>query len=137
MPYDRPTKDELVNAVREFLESKVLPELDSHLGFNTRIAINVLKTVERELELGEKVSTQTRQRLLELLEDNHSEKSNRELNILLSKEIGDRKLSYKDENLVDHLWQTTMKKLAVDNPRYASYQQESDSDYWRKFYNSG
>ena len=105
MPYDRPTKNELVTSVREFLEDKLLPELKGHISFNTRVAINVLKTVERELDLGEATT-------------NHI------LNQQLSQSINQRDLTYHDKDLIDHLWKTTMDKLSIDNPRYASYQEE-------------
>jgi len=126
MPFDSPTKIELTTAVREFMENQLLPELRGHLNFNTRVAINVLKIVERELTLGEEISKESKKSLLSLLqeESTSSDYNNRELNVLLSKEISQRKLSYQDSHLLDHLWKTTINKLAVDNPRYASYQDE-------------
>jgi hypothetical protein len=124
MPFDRPTKNELTTAVREFLEKKLLPELSGHIGFNTRIAINVLKILERELESGDAIADETHQRLLALLNADDEQVSNHELNIKLSKEISERNLTYHDQKLIDHLWLTTMDKLSVDNPGYVSYQQE-------------
>ena len=47
---DRPTVQELVEAVREFLQSEILPILDDHrLKFRTLVAINGLGIAEREL----------------------------------------------------------------------------------------
>jgi hypothetical protein len=47
---DRPTAVELVNAVRQYLESELLPTLtDARLKFQTLIAANVLSIAEREL----------------------------------------------------------------------------------------
>lgn len=134
MPYDRPTKEELVSSVREFLEEKLLPELKGHTGFNTRVAINVLKTVERELKIGEQVSKETRERLANIINNKDENISNKELNIQLCQMIDSRELTYKNQDLVNHLWHTTMGKLAVDNPRYSSFMKESDGDYWREFY---
>ena len=121
MPYDRPTKSELIVAVREFMEKKLLPESKGQLGFNTRVAVNVLKIVERELELGGEISTQTHNRLIKILKTENSTASNHELNILLAKEISERRLTYQDDQLITHLWQTTLDKLSVDNPKYQSY----------------
>ena len=46
---DRPNARELAGAVREFLESEVLPTLDDHrLRFRTLVAMNALSIVERE-----------------------------------------------------------------------------------------
>jgi hypothetical protein len=48
--HDRPTAVELVNAVRHYLESELLPTLtDQRLKFQTLIAANVLSIAEREL----------------------------------------------------------------------------------------
>ena len=48
-PTDRPTAAELATAVREFLETEILPTLDDHrLRFRTLVAMNALSIVERE-----------------------------------------------------------------------------------------
>ena len=50
MQHDRPTPQELAEAVREFLQSEILPILDDHrLKFRTLVAINGLGIAEREL----------------------------------------------------------------------------------------
>ncbi|MGP3959368.1 DUF6285 domain-containing protein [Nonomuraea sp. 3N208] len=51
-PHDVPTAAQLVAAVRDFLESDVLPAVEGRVRFHTRVAINVLGMVEREIELG-------------------------------------------------------------------------------------
>jgi hypothetical protein len=46
---DRPSAGELAGAVREFLESEILPTLDDpRLRFRTLVAMNALGIVERE-----------------------------------------------------------------------------------------
>ena len=46
---DRPTAGELATAVREFLETEILPTVDDHrLRFRTLVAMNALSIVERE-----------------------------------------------------------------------------------------
>ena len=48
--HDRPTPEELAEAVREFLQEEILPQLDDHrLKFHTLVAINGLGIAEREL----------------------------------------------------------------------------------------
>lgn len=47
-----PTATELVEAVREFLERDVLPAVEGRVQFHTRVAVNVLGMVERELTAG-------------------------------------------------------------------------------------
>ena len=50
MLHDRPTPQELAEAVREFLQAEILPLLDDHrLRFRTLVAINGLGIAEREL----------------------------------------------------------------------------------------
>jgi GNAT superfamily N-acetyltransferase len=51
-PHDDPSAAGLTEAVREFLERDVLPATEGRVRFHTRVAINVLAMVERELALG-------------------------------------------------------------------------------------
>ncbi len=46
---DRPTIDELLRAVREFLETDLTPVLEGTKKFHTRVAANVLAIIQREL----------------------------------------------------------------------------------------
>ena len=47
---ERPTPDELTEAIEEFLASEILPTLDDHrLRFRTLVALNALGIVRREL----------------------------------------------------------------------------------------
>ncbi|MGF7124744.1 DUF6285 domain-containing protein [Rhodococcus sp. AG1013] len=64
--YDVPTAAELVTAVREFLADKVIDELDGAMRFHTRVAINALAIVERELEHGAVDTSEHRDRLAQL-----------------------------------------------------------------------
>jgi len=50
--HGRPTAAELVEAVREFLEGDVMAATEGRVQFHTRVAINALGMVQRELELG-------------------------------------------------------------------------------------
>ncbi len=50
--YDQPTARELIDAVQGFLRDEVSPTLSGRLAFHARVAVNVLETVKRELELG-------------------------------------------------------------------------------------
>jgi hypothetical protein len=65
MSHDRPTPEELVEAVREFLEQEVLPELDDRrLRFRTLVAMNALGIAARELSAGEASPTEDELRAL-------------------------------------------------------------------------
>lgn len=48
--HDRPTASELIESVREWLERDVLPAVDGRLSFHTRVAMNSLDMVIRELD---------------------------------------------------------------------------------------
>ncbi len=62
---DRPTAAELVQAVREFLERDVMSATEGRVQFHTRVAINALGMVERELQQGPVVETFERDRASE------------------------------------------------------------------------
>ena len=47
-----------------------------------------------------------------------------ELNRALSEKIAKGEVGLQTPGLAEHLWQTTMDKLAVDQPNYASYKRE-------------
>ena len=49
---DRPTAVELLDAIREFLAEDVMPAVEGRVQFHTRVAINALGMLERELRLG-------------------------------------------------------------------------------------
>ena len=50
--HDAPSAQQLVESVREFLESDVMVATTGRVNFHARVAINVLKMVERELADG-------------------------------------------------------------------------------------
>ena len=47
---DRPTMEELLQAVTRFLDEEVVPHLDGSRQFYCRVAANALRTVMRELD---------------------------------------------------------------------------------------
>lgn len=51
-PHDRPSAIELLEALREWMERDLLPGVDGRLQFHTRVAINMVDIVAREIELG-------------------------------------------------------------------------------------
>ncbi len=51
-----------------------------------------------------------------------------ELNRVLAERIMKGEVDLGTLGLAEHLWQTTMDKLAVDQPNYASYKQELARD---------
>lgn len=51
-PHDRPSASELLESIREWLERDVLTSVEGRLQFHTRVAINSLNIVLREMEIG-------------------------------------------------------------------------------------
>lgn len=51
-PHDRPTAIELLEAVREWMERDLMAGVDGRLQFHTRVAMNIIDIVRREIELG-------------------------------------------------------------------------------------
>lgn len=64
--HDSPSMQQLLEAVREWMERDVLSSTSGRVQFHTRVAINVLAMVERELNLGPEQWARHRVRLAEL-----------------------------------------------------------------------
>ena len=118
---DQPNPAELINAVAEFLRSDVAPQLSGHAAFKLRVGLNALDLVVRQLGREEDSDAAETQRLSNLLGTSGSlEELNRELSARIAR--GD--VDFQTPGLTEHVWQTTMDKLAVDQPNYASYRRE-------------
>ena len=77
---DQPSIRELLTAVRDFLETRAMPELKGHTAFHARVAANALGIVARQLELYGQASEGETERLVALLgHDGTLEELNREL----------------------------------------------------------
>ncbi|WGS18443.1 MULTISPECIES: DUF6285 domain-containing protein [unclassified Bradyrhizobium] len=118
---DEPTPTELIKAVADFLRSEITPAIKGHNAFKLRVGINALDLVTRQLALAEASDTAEAARLKQLL---GVDGSLTELNRALSDKIARGEVDLKTPGLSEHLWQTTMDKLAVDQPNYASYKRE-------------
>jgi hypothetical protein len=117
--YDPPSLAELVGVVRDFLESQAMPKLEGRTAFHARVAVNALAIVERQLLLAPEAEQAERERLRALLgRDGELADLNRELCARLrSGELG-----LHTPGLAEHLRETTLAKLAVDQPKYSGYQ---------------
>jgi hypothetical protein len=112
---ERPTAAELIAAVAGFLEREVHPELAGRLAFHTKVAVNVLRIVERELLAGPGVEAEELARLRALT---GADGDLATLNTVLAQRIRSGELSIEDEALRDHLTRSVLARLAIDNPRY-------------------
>lgn len=115
---DRPDPDELLAAVAEFLRQQAMPQLQGRSAFHARVAANVVDIVRRQLALAPKSDASERVGLRALLGRDGSPD---ELNRQLCERIASGQLGLHTPALLDHLWQVTLAKLAVDQPRYSTY----------------
>jgi hypothetical protein len=118
---DEPTPEELIKAVADFLRSDIAPGISGHNAFKLRVSINALDLVSRQLTLEQPSDAAEVSRLSQLL---GMQGSLTELNRTLADRIAKGELDLQTPGLAEHLWQTTMDKLAVDQPNYASYKRE-------------
>jgi Domain of unknown function (DUF6285) len=115
MTQDRPTASELVVAVREFLERDVMPATDGRVQFHTRVAVNVLGIVERELTLGPELDAGERARAAALL---GHEADAATLVHELAAAIRAGALDDRLDAVRAHLRTTAREKLLIANPGY-------------------
>jgi hypothetical protein len=118
---DEPRPDELVKAVADFLRNDITPQVSGHAAFKLRVAINALDLVTRQLTLEGASNVSEAASLSALL---GATGSLNELNQTLAARIASCEADLATPGVKDHLWQTTLAKLAVDQPNYAAYRQE-------------
>jgi len=115
---DEPTPIEIMTVVADFLRAPVPPGGEAHAVFLRRVAGNALDIARREIEMRPAQDAAELARLEALLGRTGSLM---ELNQGLCEAIADGKLTLETPGLKDHLWQTTLDKLAVDQPNYSGY----------------
>ena len=115
MTQDRPDASELVAAVREFLERDVMPATEGRVQFHTRVAMNVLAIVERELTLAPDLEPGERARAAAILgHDGTADALERELAAAIRSGLVDDRLP----EVRDHVRATVREKLLIAKPRY-------------------
>lgn len=121
---DEPTAIELINAVAEFLRADIAPQISGHAAFKLRVSLNALDLVVRQLSLAGDSDAAEAGRLSALLD---MQGSLADLNRALAKRIAQGEVDLQSTALKNHLWQTTLAKLAVDQPNYAAYKREIET----------
>src|SRR4051812_42781618 len=115
---DEPTPSELIRAVADFLRQDITPQISGHSAFKLRVALNALDLVTRQLTLQGDSDAEELARLSQLL---GIDGSLLDLNRALADRIAKGEVDLATPGLAEHLWRTTMDKLAVDQPNYAAY----------------
>jgi hypothetical protein len=121
---DEPTPTELIKAVADFLRNEIAPVIKGHNAFKLRVGINALDLVTRQLALEQESDAAEAARLTQLL---GMQGALGDLNRALADRIRSGEVDLQTPGLSGHLWRTTMDKLAVDQPNYASYKRELES----------
>lgn len=112
---DRPSAAELLEAVREFLESDVMSTTEGRTSFHARVAVNALGIVERELLLGPAIDAPVLARTAALL---GQDGASRALVADLATRIRDGSLDDRHDEVVAVVVDLVRAKLTVANPRY-------------------
>jgi aminoglycoside phosphotransferase (APT) family kinase protein len=119
VPHDRPTLAELVEAVREFLETEVAGATEGGVRFHARIAANALSMVERELALGPAQAADHAARLAALGVADDRE---------LSAAIRSGAMDDRWDEVTAAVSASVADKLAVSHPGYTTPEPEPDDE---------
>jgi len=108
-PHDVPTAAQLVESVREWLQNDVLTSTTGRVQFHSRVAINVLAMVERELAVGGRHLADHATRLASLGVTSDVE---------LSAAIRSGSLDARIDDVVEAVRASVVDKLSVANPAH-------------------
>jgi hypothetical protein len=115
---DHPTPSEMLDAVARFLKDVVAVEAKGATAFQARVAANALEICRRQLDLAPAEEAAELGRLAALLGHGGDLAG---LNAELAMAIREGRLDLTTPGLKDHLWATTLAKVAVDQPNYSGY----------------
>ena len=107
--HDRPSAEELVAAVREFLEADVMEATTGRVQFHARVAINALTMVERELAEGTAMDREHEARLRRLGFDSDAG---------LASAIAAGDLDERLPEVGEVVYESVLEKLRIANPGY-------------------
>jgi hypothetical protein len=115
MPAIQPDASALLAAAIDYLERELLPTLAGYHRFQCRVTVNVLAQVRRELALAPGQADAERTRLIALLgHPGERDALSRELAARIR--AGD--IALDDPVLLDHLRQSLVEALRINNPRW-------------------
>jgi hypothetical protein len=117
---DRPTAEQLLEAVAAFLREQVVPSTTGPLAFHARVAANALDIARREVMLAPAAEARERNELAALLHTDPNVDV-AQMNRRLCDEIARDTMDLQTPGLTDALWRVTLDKLAIDQPSYKTY----------------
>jgi hypothetical protein len=134
---DRPTAAELLDAVRGFIESELIPTLEGRKKFHARVAANVLAIVGREIESESEQMAAEWQRLDALLgradlpaDRGAALQALRSRNEMLCERIraGEADEGELRAAVLRHVRRTVEEKLAIANPKLLAAEKQRCGD---------
>jgi Domain of unknown function (DUF6285) len=115
---DEPRPPEILAAVARYLRDVVGPETKGHINFNVRVCANALEMMRRHLEIAPAAEAAERDRLKALLGMGGDLLA---LNAEFCQRLESGAIDPQAPAVREHLWETTLVKLAVDQPNYWGY----------------
>ncbi len=112
---DEPTPVEMLGAVATFLRDTVVPATAGMVAFQARVAANAVDLVARQVAADDGGEAARLRALM------GRDGPLPDLNAALAAGIADGSIDYAAPETLQHLWATTLAKLAVDQPRYSGY----------------
>ena len=115
MPASKPDATMVLDAAIDYLERELLPTLTGYHRFQSRVTVNVLAQIRRELQLAAVQAQAEAARLAALL----GHPGGRDA---LSHELADRiragEIALDDPALLEHLRRSLIEALRINNPRW-------------------
>jgi ABC-type transport system involved in Fe-S cluster assembly fused permease/ATPase subunit len=115
MPNSQPDASSLLEAAIKYLDEELSPALEGYHRFQTRVTINALATVRRELMLRDAHEAEEHARLVALL---GHDGATAELNAQLCERIRAGEIAQDDSALRAHVRASLRDALAINNPKW-------------------
>jgi hypothetical protein len=115
MPRSKPDATILLQAAVKYLEEELMPTLAGYHRFQTRVTVNVLNIVGRELALRDGHRLAERARLADLLGHDGEVEA---LSLELAERIRAGAIALDDLALRAHVRQSVADALAINNPKW-------------------
>jgi len=120
---DQPHGPDILDAVARLLRELLVPQLQGHAAFQARVAANAVDLVAREMRQGPAAEAAALGRLRALLQRPDATAADLPaLETDLAARLRSGDIAPDTPGLQEHLWATTLAKMAIDQPSYASYQ---------------
>lgn len=120
---DQPTPVEMLDVIAAYIRDQLAPQLPAAAVFHARVAANAIDLVRRQLESGESLEAESLARLRSLLGQDGDAAT---LERALSRGIRDGSITASTPGLIEHLMASTLAKMSIDQPSYASYRRALD-----------